>query len=142
MSKLRLFDPFSKDPFEDLLKGFFLRPVRMPDMPESPQMKLEVSEDDKQFVVKAEMPGIRKEDIDVRIEGDMVRIHGELKKEREEKKEGKTLLSERYYGSIDRSFSLGSEVDQGRANAKFDNGVLELTLPKRPGGEVKRLAIQ
>ena len=141
MGALKLFDSDMRDDFDELFRGFF-RPVRAPDLPAAPRMKLEVTEDDRQYVVKAEMPGIAREDIDVRIEGDMVRIRGELKKEREEKKDGKVLLSERSYGSVSRAFSLGSEVDSGQAKARFDNGVLELTLPKKPGVEARRIAVQ
>ena len=104
-------------------------------------MRLDVSESDGNYVVKAEIPGVRKEDVKVSVDGRQVSISAELKKEKEEKDNGKVIRSERYYGSAMRSFTLGEEVDEGRASARCEDGVLVLTLPKKPGTKSKQLTI-
>jgi HSP20 family protein len=141
MANITRWDPF--DDFDDLFKGFFLRPVRV-DAPgeQAVRIKMDVKEDDKAFTVHAEMPGVRKEDIQVSIEGNQVSIAAEIKREKEEKQGEKVLRSERYYGRIYRAFSLGQDVDQDAARARFDNGVLELTLPKKAASATRRLAVQ
>jgi HSP20 family protein len=143
MSNLARFNPFSelRDPFaDDFFKGFALRPVyRM--MEGEPQMRLDLSEDDKNFFVKAEIPGVKKEDIKVSVDGNQVSLSAEVKKEKEEKDGSKVIRSERYYGSVARSFTLGENVDPSAAQAKYDNGVLQLTLPKKPNGQSHLLKI-
>jgi HSP20 family protein len=143
MSNLARFNPFSelRDPFsDDFFKGFALRPVyRM--MEGEPQMRLDMSEDDKNFFVKAEIPGVKKEDIKVSVDGNQVSVSAEVKKEKEEKEGSKVIRSERYYGSVARSFTLGESVDQSAAVAKYEDGVLQLTLPKKPNGKSHVLKI-
>jgi HSP20 family protein len=143
MSNLARFNPFSelRDPFaDDFFKGFALRPVyRM--MEGEPQMRLDLSEDDRHFFVKAEIPGVKKEDIKVSVDGNQVSLSAEVKKEKEEKEGAKVIRSERYYGSVARSFTLGENVDPSAAQAKYDNGVLQLTLPKKPNGQSHLLKI-
>jgi HSP20 family protein len=93
--------------------------------------------------VKAEVPGVRKEDIHVAVEDDQVSITAEVKKETEEKKGETVLRSERYYGMQSRSFTLMHDVDQSKAEAKYQDGILELTLPKKSnGGAVKQVAVK
>jgi HSP20 family protein len=72
----------------------------------------------------------------------MVSISAEKKTEKEEKEGDKVLRSERFIGKVSRSFSLGSDVDESKAQAKYNDGVLELTLPKKAGGGSKKVAIQ
>lgn len=143
MSNLARFNPFSelRDPFsDDFFKGFALRPVyRM--MEGEPQMRLDLSEDERHFYVKAEIPGVRKEDIKVSVDGNQVSVSAEVKKEKEEKEGAKVIRSERYYGSVARSFTLGENVDQAAAQAIYENGVLQLTLPKKPNGQSHMLKI-
>jgi HSP20 family protein len=103
---------------------------------------MDVKEDDKAYTVHAEMPGVKKEDIQISIDGNQVSIAAEVRKEREEKQGEKVLRSERYYGRVYRAFTLGQDVDQERAQAKYDNGVLELTLPKKAAAATRRLAVQ
>jgi HSP20 family protein len=100
-----------------------------------------VTENDTGYVVKAEIPGVAKEDITVSIEGSTVSLAAEVKREKETKEGDKVLRTERYYGSVARSLTLPADVDLPRAEAKFENGVLTLTLPKAPGIEAKRLPI-
>ena len=106
-----------------------------------PQMKIDVTEEDKSYLIKAEIPGVKKDDIHVSLDGNQVSISAEVKKEKEEKEGKKLIRSERYYGNVYRSFTLGQEVDQSAAKAKYTDGVLELTLPKKPGTTAKELAI-
>ena len=143
MANITRYDPFdvALDPFDDLFRGF-LRPVRFEGQPQPMQIKMDVKEDDKNYNVHAEIPGVKKEDIHVTIEGNQVSISAEIKKEKEEKEGGKVLRSERYYGKVYRSFTLGQDVDDTKATAKYNEGVLNLTLPKKAGVAAKKLAIQ
>ena len=135
-AELTRFNPFG----DDFFKGFTLRPV-FQGMEGEPQIRLDVSEDDKTYTIKAEIPGVNKEDIKVSVDGNQVSISAEVKKEKEEKEGKKVIRSERYYGSVSRSFSLAQDVDQASAHAKYSDGVLELTLPKKAGTSVKQLTI-
>jgi HSP20 family protein len=136
-------DPFAIDDlFDDLMKGFFVRPVRYPGGETPVQIRMDVKEDDKTYTVHAEMPGVKKEDIHVNVEGNTVSISAEVKKETEQKEGEKVIHSERYYGKVYRSFTLGQDVDDTSAKAKFDNGVLELVLPKKAATASRRLNIE
>lgn len=145
MANITRYDPFSDitrfDPFhnfDDLFKGFMVRPV-LREM--EPDIKMDVSEDDKAYTVRAEVPGVKKEDIKISVEGNQVAISAEVKKEKEEKEGKKVIRSERYYGKVYRSFSLDQDVDQNAAKAKYSDGVLELTLPKKPGTAGKEISV-
>jgi HSP20 family protein len=147
MANITRFDPFNiarTDPFgdiDDLFKGFFMRPVLFEGQPQM-QIKMDVKEDDNAYTVHAEIPGVKKQDIHVSIEGNQVSISAETKVEKEEKKGEKLLRSERYVGKVARSFTLAHDVDEAKAQARYNDGVLELTLPKKAGGAAKKLAIQ
>ena len=140
MNELRVNDLFEMDPFETSFRRL-MRPWRLEGAERAPQIKVDLDEHEDSYVVKAEIPGVRKEDIDVRIDRNQVTISAEVKKEKEEKKEGRVLRSERQYGFASRSFSLASDVDDAKANAKYENGVLQLTLPKKAASSNKRLPI-
>lgn len=140
MNELRLLDPLALDPFEDTFRSL-LRPWRSGSTERVPQINIDISEHDGSYVVKAEIPGVKKEDIDVRVDGNMVTISAEVKKEKEEKEEGRMLRCERQYGYASRSFSLSSAVDEKKSDAKYENGILKLTLPKKEGSAGGRLAI-
>jgi HSP20 family protein len=140
MNELRVNDLFDLDPFDANFRSL-MRPWRFENVERAPQIKVDLTEHDDSYAVKAEIPGVRKEDIDVRIDRNQVTISAEVKKEREEKKDGRVLRSERQYGFASRSFALASDVDDAKADAKYQNGVLELHLPKRAGGSNRRLTI-
>ena len=140
MNDLRANDLFAMEPIQDMFRGL-RRPWPAGTVARAPQIKLDVSETDANYVVKAEVPGVRKEDIDVRIEGNSVTIGAEIKKDREEKKDGRVLRSERHYGFASRTFSLAFDVDEAKSIAKYENGILELTLPKKTSTSSKRLPI-
>jgi HSP20 family protein len=140
MANLIRFSPH-EDVFDDLFRGFFMRPIRLEGGPDL-QIKMDVKEDDKAYTVNAEIPGVKKEDIHVAIEGNQVSISAEVKNEKEVKEGEKVLRSERYYGKVARTFSLGNDVDDAAAQAKYENGVLVLTLPKKAISKAKRLEIR
>jgi HSP20 family protein len=102
---------------------------------------MDMKENEKAYTVKAEIPGVSKEDIEVSIDGNLVTIRAEVKREKEDK--GETMVrSERYYGAMSRSFTLATDVDEKTASAKYSDGVLELVLPKKAGGATRRLQVQ
>lgn len=138
INELARIDPFSD--FDNLFKGFMLRPIFHGEAA-PPQMKLEVTEDDKAYTIKAEIPGVNKEDIKISVDGNQVSISAEVKKESEKKEGKKVVHSERYYGQVARSFTLDKEVEQGSAKAKYTDGVLEAILPKKPGTAAKQIVV-
>lgn len=142
MANVTRYDPFQIsgfDPLDDVFKGFF-RPIRLEGAPEV-QIKMDVKEDDKCYTVHADIPGARKEDIHVTIDGNQVSISAEAKQEKEVKEGEKVLRSERYFGRVARSFSVASEIDEGTSQAKYADGVLELTLPKKAVSSARKLPI-
>lgn len=140
MANILRYNP-ADDAFDDLFRGFFMRPVRFEGQQEV-QIKVDVSESEKVYTVHAEIPGVKKEDIHVTIDGNQVAISAEVKNEKEVKEGEKVLRSERYYGKVSRAFTLAQDVDETAAQAKYDNGVLELRLPKRVTAKTKKLTIQ
>jgi HSP20 family protein len=141
MNEVRVPDLFDLDPFPSSLRDLW-RPWRNETAAErAPQIRIDLSETDNAFAIKAEIPGVKKEDIDVRIDGNQVTISAEVKQDKEEKKDGRVLRSERRYGYASRSFLLASDVDQAGADAKYSNGVLELKLPKKAQSAGQRLTI-
>ncbi|MFA7607384.1 MAG: Hsp20/alpha crystallin family protein [Rhodocyclaceae bacterium] len=132
-----------RDPFEDLFRGFFVRPVDFGanGIAESPEMRVDVKENPDNYIVHAELPGMKKEDIHVHIDGAVVSISAERKQEKEVKDGERVLRTERYFGKVSRSFQLGQEVDDTAASARFNDGVLELQLPKKAAAQAKRLTI-
>lgn len=149
MGNLIKTDPFQEimrfDPFRDF-EGFTPSWPRLrkmfEGMPVEPTIKLDVTEDDKAFHVKADLPGVKKEDISVEVEGNQVTLTAEVKRETEEKKDEKVVHSERYYGKQYRSFTLGNDIDRDKVEAKFSEGLLELTLPKNGTTPASRIAIK
>lgn len=131
-----------RDPFEDLFRGFFVRPVEFGGNAEAPQMRVDVKETPESYIVHAELPGVAKDDIHVHIDGPVVSISAERKENKEHKDGERILRTERYYGKVSRSFQLGQDIDESASNARFSDGVLELTLPKKAEVQSKRLTIQ
>ena len=143
MANISRYEPFdlTSEPFDDLFRGFF-RPVRFEGQPQQLQLKMDVKENDKSYTVHADIPGVKKEDIHVAIDGNQVSISAEVKKEKEEKEGDKVLRSERYFGKISRSFALEHDIDEAASSAKYNDGVLELVLPKKKPAATKKLTIQ
>lgn len=133
---------------DDLLSGAFpefFRRSLMRDWPVArtpAEMKLDVTENEKAYVVKAQIPGAKKEDVQVKIDGNFVSISAEVKEEKEDKDDkAKSLTRELYYGSLSRSFALAHEIDEKESQASFEHGVLSLTLPKRTDAKGTTLRI-
>jgi len=101
---------------------------------------VDVLEKDDKFVVKAELPGMKEEDINVSVVGDTLTIKGEKKTETEVKEED-YYRCERAYGSFYRSIPLPSTVDSAKIEASYEDGVLEVTLPKAPEVKPKKIAV-
>ena len=142
MSNLRVLDPTSSDPFESALRRFFAPVAFEADTP-ALKMRVDVTEKDNAYLVQADIPGVKKEDINVRIDGNIVQIDAEVKREKETKGNGdKILRSERYWGTISRTFSLAQDVDDSKVVAKYADGVLTLELPKKATSETKKITVQ
>ena len=132
------------DRIENLLPDMlrrWARPLQLDDADLPADIRVDVTENEKEYLVTAEIPGANKEDVRVSIDGSYVSIAAEIKKD-DEKKHGRSIVRETYHGSVSRGFSLASEVDDKNAVARLENGVLRLTLPKREGSAHKVLKIQ
>lgn len=130
------------DPFDDLFRGFFVRPVDFNQgLQETPSIRMDVREEGANYLVHAELPGVKKEDIHVVVDGNQVSITAEVKQEKNITEGERVLRSERYYGKVSRAFQLEQDIDESAAAARFNDGVLELMLPKRATGPTKRLTI-
>jgi HSP20 family protein len=105
------------------------------------QIRMDVTENDMEYVVRAEMPGVKKEEISVTIDGNEVTVSAEVKQEKDIKNGETVVHAERYYGKIQRVFALGQEVDEATARAKYHDGVLELRLPKKAVAAAKKVAV-
>ncbi|AMN50135.1 MULTISPECIES: Hsp20/alpha crystallin family protein [unclassified Psychrobacter] len=142
MSKLitrnSIFDNF----FDDMAPSFLMRPLHGDALPSANQIKIDVNEKDNKFYVNAEIPGVAKEDIDLSITGDIVSISAEIEQKDEQKEGNNVLRSERYFGSVSRSFRLPDKVKVDEAEASYENGVLQLVLPKETGSDRKKLEIK
>ena len=142
MANLTRYGTFD-DVFNDLARGFFLKPMTFENnQPQEMQMRIDVREDSNAYRVHADLPGTKKEDIQVTVDGNVVTIRAETKRVAEQKDGEKLLRSERYVGTVSRSFQLPVEIDLENSEAKYQDGVLDLTLPKRGAGQSKQLAIQ
>jgi HSP20 family protein len=139
------YDPIN-ELVDDLFKGFFVRPVAFEGRGalagELPRLKLEVAEKNGAYVVTAELPGVKKEDIDVAIDANQVTLAAEVKREREVSGDERILHSERSFGKLSRSFTLPQDLDETKAEAKFRDGVLELKLPRKAATARKQITIQ
>ena len=131
-------------PLDDFFRGFFVRPVEYggTGATEAPHMRVDVKEHADGYEVHAELPGIKKEDIHVNIDGPVVSISAERKLNKNLKDGERILRTERYYGKVSRSFQLGQDIDESHSAAKFVDGVLELTLPKKLEAQTTRLVIE
>ncbi len=143
MARIQLYDPFADAPFEDILRSF-LRPVRSERDGQLAQQsfRIDVTEDEKAYIVTADLPGVTKDDIQVTIDGNQVTIAAEVKRNVERKEGERALHVERYVGQLFRTFTLPTEIDESASEAKFENGVLELRLAKKAPQAGRKLSIQ
>ncbi|HJW26220.1 MAG TPA: Hsp20/alpha crystallin family protein [Rhodocyclaceae bacterium] len=131
------------DPFDDFFRGFFIRPVDFSsEADRAPSIKMDVKEQEGAYSIHAELPGVKKEDIHVTVDGNQVTLSAEVRQDKEVKEGERILRSERYFGKVSRSFQLAHDIDDSKAAAKFADGVLELTLPKRASSASRRLSIE
>jgi HSP20 family protein len=138
MAEITRYDPFRE--LDDMMRGLVFRPVRVAE-PRIEQIKVDATEDDKAYRITAEIPGVRKEDIKVSVVDNEVTISAEVKRHSEQKEGERLVHSERYYGAVSRSFALPQAVDEQGAQAKCDNGVLTLTLPKRDNSRFRKIIV-
>ena len=141
MANVTRFNPFD-DTLDDLFRGFFVRPVNFDGQASAAQIRVDVAENENAYVLRGELPGVKKDDLSITIDGDTVAIAAEVKHEKDVKNGDRVLRSERHYGKLYRGFTLGQAVDEAGATARYADGVLELTLPKKAAVQAKRITIQ
>ena len=141
MASITRFEPFN-ELVDDLFKGFLVRPLALEGRAELPRMKVDVAEKNGAYVVAAEIPGVKKQDIQVSIDGAEVTLSADIRREKEISQDERVLHTERVFGKVTRSFTLPQELDEAKAEAKYHDGVLELTLPKKQAAAQKRITIQ
>ena len=131
------------DSLDDFFRGFFVRPVAMESTTtEAAPVKIDVREQEDQYYVQAELPGVKREDIQIHVDGATVSLTAERHQEKELREGERVLRVERHFGKLSRTFQLGQDIDEDRASAKFADGVLQLTLPKKIAAQAKRITIQ
>jgi HSP20 family protein len=119
------------DFLSDIAPSYYVRPLHGDALPTPARIKVDVRETDAVYTVHAEIPGVGKEDIHVTLDGNTVTLSAEVKQQDNTAKGEKVLRSERYLGSVSRSFQLAQDIDREASKAKFENGVLTLTLTKK-----------
>ena len=139
-------EPFSdlvtlRDAMDRLFEESFVRPGRLLGAPAAGTVPLDMYQQDGNIIVKAAIPGVKPEDIDISVVGNNLTIKGETKEEREVKEEN-VIRRERRFGSFSRSVSLPSPVDANKADARFENGVLTLTMPVAEEAKPKQIAVK
>ena len=146
MTALTRFNPFRTPArfdtpamFDDLFRNLGLSPAwNQPEF--AADMRVDITEDEDAYRIAAEIPGVEKDDIDVSVEGNRVAISAETKREKE-KKDEKELIVERAWGRAYRAFALPGDIDGNRTEARYDKGVLTLTLPKKANGNARRITV-
>ncbi len=136
MNRSGLFD----DLFRDVAPGFFIKPLHGDAMPT--HIKVEVRETPQAYTLQAEVPGVKKEDIHVQVDGNVVTLRAEVRQQDSLADGEKVLRSERFYGEVSRSFQMAQDIDNANSKARYDNGVLILTLPKKLAPSGQRLVIE
>jgi HSP20 family protein len=147
MTTMTRWNPFKSlsaiDPtadFDDFFRRSALRPF-LSNMEVAPDVRIDVTEVEGAYQVKADIPGVDKNDIDVSISDNQVSIGAEVRRETKQKEGEREIVTERAYGQVYRSFTLPSEVDSSKAEARYENGVLSLTLPKKANGSTRKLTV-
>jgi HSP20 family protein len=141
MNTMIRFDPFENGLFPELFKGMgFGKNLPWPNEL-SIDFRVDVFENDKEYRVLADLPGVAKDDIHIAVDRDLLTISAEVRKDALSKAGERLIRSERFIGNLRRSFSLGADVDPEKVVAHYENGVLMLTLPKKVPGSVKRIMV-
>ena len=134
-------DPFG-EVFDHLLRGGYVRPQVQEPGEAVRRMRIDVIEQDGVYKIFAELPGVRKDDIQVAVEGNQISVSAEVGAAPEAKEGERVLHSERYFGKFARTIRLSEEIDEEKASAKYAEGVLELMLPKKAAVGTRRITIQ
>ncbi|MBF6990023.1 MULTISPECIES: Hsp20/alpha crystallin family protein [Cupriavidus] len=140
MSNLRRYDPFSIEPLGDVLQSMLRNWRIAPDT--SLPFKVDVAESDASYTIAADLPGVKKEDINVTVDRGTVMISAKLERASEEREGDRVIRQERYSGSMQRAFTLGGNIDSDKIDASFQNGVLRLVLPKKDASPQQRVTIR
>ncbi|HZP85249.1 MAG TPA: Hsp20/alpha crystallin family protein [Burkholderiales bacterium] len=138
MADVRRYDPFQE--LDDMMRGLVFRPVRVA-TPQIQSIRIDASEDDSAYRISAEIPGVSKDDIHVSINGAELTISAQTESQKEEKQGERVIHRERQFGSMSRSLTLPQPVDESGAQAKYENGVLTLTLPKMSASRFKKIIV-
>jgi len=143
MSTLTLLrrDPFAAS-LDDVLRSLLVRPATRPQQAAVRAIRFDVAEQGNEYVVSAELPGYKKEEVQVEVDGARVTITAESKAQSETREGEKLVYSERQTGRAVRSFELSSEIDKDAASAKYEDGILTLNLPKKTAETGKLLQIR
>lgn len=140
MSTLTARRSFLDEFFNDTAPAFYVKPLH--GERRAAQIRVDVQETPEAYTLHAEVPGVAKDDIQVNVDGKLVTLRADIKPQDRSAEGGKLLRSERYYGAVARSFELPVDVDNSAAKAKYENGVLQLTLPKKTVAAAQRVVIE
>lgn len=140
MSQLRRYDPFAIEPVGDIFQGL-LRSFRG-GMEGALPFKVDVTESDSAYNVVAEIPGAKKEDIDVTVDRGTVMISAKVERLTEKKEGERVIRSERYSGAMQRMFTLDAAIDESKVDASYEDGLLHVTLPKKEASPQQRITIR
>ena len=131
------------DELDNLLEGFF-RPLRRRSESSAAAgavPAMDVTERENEYVIRMDMPGVSREDIDITLAEGVLTVSGEVKRQHEEKAGDRLIREERCYGKLSRSVRLGSHIDDKKVSASYKDGVLELTLPKAEEMKPKKITV-
>jgi HSP20 family protein len=112
------------------------------EMPMQFSPRIDISEDEKKIYVEAEVPGIKKDDLKISVQDNILTISGEKKSEVEEKKDKNFYRSERCYGTFQRSFTLPADINRDKTEAKFEDGILKISIEKSKPKDTNTRTIQ
>ncbi len=126
--------------FDDTFFNDFFRPVHRGDSADKVPA-IDVHEGDGQYLIKVDLPGVSKDDIKIAVDNGVLSITAETRSEDKEEQDGKLIRQERHFGKFVRSLSIGADVDPAQISARFDQGVLSLSLPKREEAAKEQMTI-
>jgi HSP20 family protein len=129
-----------RDAVNSLFQESFVRPITMLADGNAVMVPIDIAENENEFIIKASLPGVRPEDVQITAHGDTLTLRGEVKAE-EEKKEEQYHLRERRFGNFQRTVTLPTPISPEKAQARFENGVLTLILPKAEAAKPKQIKI-
>lgn len=140
MNRIDPFVPYAGDWLDDLVRSGLVHPPATPASHEK-RIRLDVAEDHGGYTICAELPGVRREDVTITVEGPRVVVHAEARRGTESASAERLLHSDRYYGSMRRDFALPNEIHSDGAEARLDSGILVLRLPKKAARSSRPLSI-